>query len=78
MLLDLGDVVSSAVVFVNDRLVSTLCAPPFTAELTGALRPGKNKVGVLVHNTLANHMSTIPTAYHGPLRSGFLLEEAEK
>ena len=78
VLLDLGDVVSSAEVFVNDRLVSTLCAPPFTAELTGALRPGKNKVGVLVHNTLANHMSTIPTAYHGPLRSGFLLEEAEK
>jgi len=75
LILDLGKVISSAEILVNGEHVKTCCAPPFSADLTDRLREGKNVIGVLVHNTLANHMSTIPTAYHGPLESGFGLEQ---
>lgn len=66
--LDLGTVVSAVQVFVNGRRTAILCAPPFRAALT--LEPGPNRVELLVHNTLANHMRTIPTIYHGPVESG--------
>jgi hypothetical protein len=71
-LLDLGNVVSSAELHVNGRLAGIKSAPPWTFELTGMLKPGGNRIEVLVCNTLANHYVTVPTHYRGELTSGLL------
>jgi hypothetical protein len=47
----------SAQVLVNDRLVATVWAPPFTVDLTGALTPGRNRLRIVVANTTANRLS---------------------
>jgi hypothetical protein len=36
------------------------------------VKPGENRIEVLVFNTLANHYLTIPTRYRGELTSGLL------
>jgi hypothetical protein len=36
------------------------------------VRPGENKVEILVCNTLANHYVTVPTHYRGSTASGLL------
>lgn len=36
------------------------------------MRPGENRLEILVYNTLANHYVTIPTQYRGSTRSGLL------
>ena len=36
------------------------------------VKPGENRIEVLVFNTLANHYVTIPTRYRGDLTSGLL------
>ena len=70
--LDLGNVVSSAELHVNGQLVGIKTAPPWTFDLTGLLKPGNNRIEVLVCNTLSNHYVTIPTHYRGELTSGLL------
>jgi len=39
--------------------------PPWRWELSGHLRPGEDRLEVLVRDTLANHYLTIPTRYGG-------------
>lgn len=34
------------------------------------VKPGENRIEVLVYSTLANHFVTIPTRYQGDLTSG--------
>ncbi len=70
--LDLGDVVSSAEVHVNGRLAGVRVAPPWRWDITDLLKPGANRLEVLVYNTLANHYTTIPTRYRGKTVSGLL------
>ena len=70
--LDLGDVVASAEVRVNGQLAGIRVAPPWTLEITKLVRPGENRIEVLVCNTLANHYTTIPTRYRGSTVSGLL------
>ena len=72
LILDLGRVASSAEVFLNGQEVGVKVASPFTFDLTGHLKPGTNRLEVLVFNTLANHYSTIPTRYRGSLESGLI------
>lgn len=72
VVLDLGNVVSSAELHVNGRLVGIKTTPPWTFELTGNLKAGQNRIEVLVCNTLANHYVTIPTHYRGEIQSGLL------
>jgi hypothetical protein len=36
------------------------------------VRPGENRLEILVCNTLANHYSTVPTRYRGESKSGLL------
>ena len=53
-LLDLGDVKYAAEVWVNGRAVGARLWPPYTLDVTGYLRPGRNEIRVVVTNTWAN------------------------
>jgi hypothetical protein len=70
--LDLGNVVSSAEVRVNGQLAGVRVAPPWRVDISKQVKPGENRIEVLVFNTLANHYVTIPTRYRGELTSGLL------
>ncbi len=70
--LDLGEVVSSAEVRVNGRQAGVRVAPPWRLDISGYVRPGENRLEILVYNTLGNHYGTIPTLYRGNTRSGLM------
>jgi hypothetical protein len=70
--LDLGDLVSSAEVRVNGKAIGVRVSPPWSFDITGAVRPGDNRIEVLIHSTLANHYLTIPTRYRGSTVAGLL------
>jgi len=70
--LDLGKVVATAEVHVNGQAVGIRVAPPWRVDISKQVRPGDNRIEVLVYNTLANHYLTIPTRYRGELTSGLL------
>jgi hypothetical protein len=70
--LDLGKVVATAEVQVNGQLAGVRVAPPWRVDIAKHVRPGENRVEVLVFNTLANHYLTIPTRYRGEPTSGLL------
>jgi hypothetical protein len=72
VLLDLGEVVSSAEVHVNGRAAGVRVAPPWRLDIGGLVRAGENRLEILVYNTLGNHYGTIPTRYRGSTRSGLL------
>jgi len=36
------------------------------------VKPGENRIEILVYHTLADHYLTIPTRYRGSLRSGLI------
>jgi hypothetical protein len=79
--LDLGKVVATAEVRVNGQVAGIRVAPPWRVDLSKHVRPGENRIEVLVYNTLANHYLTVPTRYRGEPTSGLLgpvrLEVAE-
>lgn len=54
--LDLGDVKELAVVSVNGRPVTTVWHAPFRVDLTGALRPGANRLEIRVVNLWPNRL----------------------
>ncbi len=70
--LDLGEVVASAEVRLNGQLAGIRVAPPYRFDVTSLVRPGDNRLEILVCNTLANHYSTVPTRYRGESKSGLL------
>ena len=70
--LDLGDVVASAEVRVNGQPAGVSVSPPWTFDITTFVKPGENRIEVLVCNTLANHYTTVPTQYRGMTTSGLL------
>ena len=72
VVLDLGNVVSTAEVRVNGRPAGVKVAPPWTVDISELVKSGENRIEVLVYNTLANHYSTIPTRYRGQPTSGLL------
>ena len=72
MTLDLGQVAASAEVIVNGKPAGVKVAPPWRLHLTSLLKPGDNRLEILVCNTLANHYVTIPTHYRGSTVSGLL------
>lgn len=73
VLLDLGNVVATAEVHVNDSLAGILVTSPWMVNITKWVRKGENQIEILVYNTLANHYLTIPTKYRGgSLKSGLL------
>jgi hypothetical protein len=72
IVLDLGNVAASAEVRVNGRSVGERVSPPWRFDITETAKPGKNRIEILVCNTLANHYTTIPSRYRGDLASGLL------
>lgn len=54
--LDLGEVKELAEVVLNGKNLGILWKPPFRAEITGALKPGKNKLEVRVTNLWPNRL----------------------
>jgi hypothetical protein len=72
IILHLGGVASSAEVHINGRLADILVSPPWQVDISTLVKPGDNRIEILVYNTLANHYSTIPTRYRGSPTSGLL------
>jgi hypothetical protein len=54
--LDLGKVRDIAEVKVNGKAVGMVWAPPYRVDVTGALRPGANKVEIAVTNEWTNRL----------------------
>jgi len=52
-----GPVREGAVVYVNDKRAGALWCPPYSIDVTGMLRPGANKIRVMVGNTAMNYMA---------------------
>jgi hypothetical protein len=55
--LDLGDVRELAEVFVNGRSAGILWKPPFRADVTDLLQPGRNELKIEVVNLWANRLA---------------------
>jgi hypothetical protein len=72
LVLDLGNVVSSAEVIINGKPAGIRVAPPWTFDITALAKEGDNRIEILVCNTLSNHYVTVPTHYRGELNSGLL------
>lgn len=70
--LDLGTVAASAEVLVNGATAGVLLAPPWCVPLQGLLRPGLNRIEVLVCSTLANRYRCVPSRYRGDPTAGLL------
>jgi hypothetical protein len=83
--LDLGEVNSTAELWVNGKHAGIRLAQPYRYQITDLLQEGKNRLEVKVHNTLANHYSKgYPTKFVfnrqtlsgliGPVKLEFLRE----
>jgi hypothetical protein len=72
ILLDLGKVVASAEVFVNGQSVGSKSSSPWKFDLSDKLKPGENRIKILVYNTLGNHYLTTPSQYVGRINSGLI------
>jgi hypothetical protein len=70
--IDLGDLVSSAELFVNGKSAGIRLSPPWTFDITSFAKSGDNKIEILIYNTLANNYTTIPTRYRGSIKSGLI------
>lgn len=47
----------AAVVYVNEKRAGTLWCPPYWIDVKSLMRPGANKIRVMVANTAMNHMA---------------------
>jgi hypothetical protein len=56
LLLDLGVVDDLAEVSVNGRTLATLWKPPYQVDVTGALKPGENRIEIKVTNEWTNRL----------------------
>ena len=80
LILDLGQVGCAAQVAVNGRDLGTRLWRPYTFDITGAVRPGKNVLQVTVANTAANAsgkdlpMERLAAGILGPVRIRCLRE----
>ena len=70
--IDLGDLVSSAELFVNGKSAGIKLSPPWRFDITEFVTAGKNDIEVLIYNTLANNYVAIPTRYRGSIKSGLI------
>lgn len=72
-ILDLGQVLVAAEVFVNDRSAGVRLARPFQFDLSKLLREGENTIEVHVANTIAPHYTVTNRVQNlGPTDSGLL------
>jgi hypothetical protein len=68
--IDLGDLVSSAELYINGNSAGIKLSPPWNFDISKYARQGENQIEVLVYNTLANNYTSIPTMYRGNIKSG--------
>jgi hypothetical protein len=47
----------AAVVYINDRRAGAVWCPPYSVDVTNLLRPGANKIRILVANLALNYMA---------------------
>lgn len=47
----------AAVVYINDRRAGSVWCPPYALDVTSFLRPGTNKIRIVVANTALNYMA---------------------
>jgi hypothetical protein len=47
----------AAVVYINDRRAGSVWCPPYSLEVTDLLRPGDNKIRIVVANLAINYMA---------------------
>jgi hypothetical protein len=47
----------AAVVYVNDRRVGSVWCPPYALDVSGFLRPGSNRIRIIVANLALNYMA---------------------
>ncbi|MCM3900301.1 MAG: hypothetical protein ND866_01190 [Pyrinomonadaceae bacterium] len=52
-----GPIREAAVVYINDKRVGSVWCPPYSLDVTSLLRPGQNKIRIMVANTAMNHMA---------------------
>jgi len=72
VVLDLGNVVASAEVFVNGTSVGSKTSSPWNFDVTDKLNTGLNRIEILVYNTLGNHYLSTPSQYIGRTNSGLI------
>jgi hypothetical protein len=70
--IDLGDLVSSAEMFINGKSAGIRLSPPWIFDITNYALAGENKIEVLIYNTLANNYTSVPTRYRGEIKSGLI------
>jgi hypothetical protein len=69
---DLGDLVSTAEVIINGKSAGKRLTPPWQFDLSGKVKPGENRLEVLIYNTLGNYYLTTPSKYIGSTKSGLV------
>ncbi len=70
--IDLGDVVSSAELYLNGKSAGIRLAPPFKFDVTNLAKTGANRIEILIYNTLSNNFTAVPTRYKGSAKSGLI------
>ena len=70
--LNLGQVVSTAEVWVNKQKAGLKLTPPWRFDITEYIREGDNQIEILLYNTAANYYLSVPTMYRGSTKAGLL------
>ena len=52
-----GPIREAAVVYINDQRAGSIWCPPYALEITNQLRPGTNKIKIIVANLALNYMA---------------------
>src|SRR5262249_18005185 len=55
-----GPIREAAVVYLDDRRAGSVWRPPYSLDVTTLLRPGENKIRIVVANTAINYMAGHP------------------
>ncbi|MBC8616930.1 hypothetical protein H8788_04195 [Parabacteroides faecis] len=70
--LNLGQVISTAEVWVNKQKVGLKLTPPWRFDITEYVKDGDNRIEILLYNTAANYYLSVPTMYRGSTKAGLL------
>lgn len=74
LILDLGRLSAVAEVWVNDQKAGTVVWKPYRLDITSSVRPGENRLKVIVTNTEANARAV---GAQNPIWGGALLEHID-
>ncbi len=72
VLLNLGNIIATCEVKINDKPAGILMSPPYQMDISKYITMGENSIEVLVYSTLSNHYQTIPTPYRGEPKAGLI------